>query len=134
MASVNQEVQIGSIHGSSFRPYMWFMGYKHYQARPPPLFTKRKHAGICMDNVQDSDLRCTTLYNGVTLSVDRQPNTSRIKLLDRFLETTTYTLQLNNTCVQDFIVLRDLPNQSEQGNVILSQSATPKHPGPRRYG
>jgi hypothetical protein len=74
------------------------------------------------------------LYNGVALSGDRQPSQSRSTVLDRVLAATSESLQMNNTYIQDFMSLRDLPNPPEQGIVILSQRAGPTNVGPRRYG
>jgi hypothetical protein len=74
------------------------------------------------------------LYNGVALSGDRKPSQSRRTLVDRFLETTSESLQLNNTYIQDSMSLRDLPNPPEQGIIIMSQRSAPKNVGPRRYG
>jgi hypothetical protein len=65
-------------------------------------------------------MRRTTFYDGVGLSDVRQPSQSRRTLLDRVLETTLETIQINNTYIQYFMSLRDIPNQPEQGIVILS--------------
>jgi hypothetical protein len=73
-------------------------------------------------------------HNGVALSGDIQPRQIMITVLDRVLGNTVETLQLNNIYLQDFMSLRDLPNQPEQGIVILSQRAAPTNVGPRRAG
>jgi hypothetical protein len=75
--------------------------------------------------VHDSEMRRTNLYNGVALSGDRQPSQSRRTVLDRVLAAKSESLQMNNTYIQDFMSLRDLPNPPEQGSVILSQRAEP---------
>jgi hypothetical protein len=54
--------------------------------------------------------------------------------LDRVLEMTSETLQLNNTYIQDLVSLRDHTNQPQQGIVIRSQRASPKNIEPRIYG
>jgi hypothetical protein len=84
--------------------------------------------------VHDSEMRRTNLYNGVALSGDRQPSQSRRTVLDRVLAAKSESLQMNNTYIQDFMSLRDLPNPPEQGIVILSQRAAPTNVGPRRHG
>jgi hypothetical protein len=53
--------------------------------------------------------------------------------LDRVLEMTSETLQLNNTYIQDFMSSRHLPNQPQQGIVIWSQRSAPTNIGPRIY-
>jgi hypothetical protein len=79
-------------------------------------------------------MRRTNFYNRVALSGDRQPSQSRRTVLDRVLAATSKSLQMNNTYMQYFVSLRDLPNPPEQGIVILSQRAAPTNDGPRRYG
>jgi hypothetical protein len=63
-----------------------------------------------------------------------QPRQIRRKVLDRVWEMTSETLQLNNTYIQDFVSLGDLPNQPYQGISLLIQIASPTIVGPRRYG
>jgi hypothetical protein len=70
MASVNKEVERGTINVSSFRPHISIMGRTYYRVRTLQPRTGQEDTGRYLPGyyVHNSEMRRTNLHNGVALS------------------------------------------------------------------